>query len=813
MSTITKLAESNRKMDRTRSTLIACSIIMTTLLLTVIVSVGYGIIEMNKSNAADWYGSYYGYMRNVTAEQMDEMSRQSAFTDIGRASFFGMVDMEQDASLVWMDEQTAEMTNAARELTEGHYPKAVNEIAAPPSFFRACGLKNPKIGDKVSVRWRAGLTETFVEDTFLICGFLSDPQNQYSQLNANVSRQFFERKIPEAQRYYTAYFRLDGELKVNTGNVEETMKSLAEECGITPDCVRPNSYFLNWYLDPGIDTIAVCAAIGVIVVLFSVIVIYNIFQVGILQRVHEYGKLKAIGATKKQMKQVLFFEGMSIAAFSVPIGLAAGLICAKLIMRLFVSLMGENVIVSEQSPSIFNLPLLLLAAAVSFATVWAALRKPMRLVASISPVEAMRYLEDDKKKNGIRKGKEELNVWRLTAANLAGHKRRTVSTVVSMGLSCVLFLVIASCVHSMDIAYEVRKFIEYGQFKITLDYSTSDTAYPENNLDHILSDNPLNGALREEILAIPGVTEVREEKRLYTRRLDADGNKGEALYSVRVLSREEFERQKGYYEEMNLGTLDYDTASKEHQLLYGYSYGLELQNEFAIGEELKLSLGDGVENREFQTTLAGSFGTIGATFGITEDTYRSFGFSGEPVGVYWIDCDAADADAVEAALSEILSVTKHVQSESYRVTKAGYVGAVRLMKTGGYLFSMLIAVISFFNMANTMITSMVTRKREFGILQAIGLTNRQLNMSLQLEGIVLVLGTVFVAIGAGLPLGYAMFRYAKGEGIMGLNVYHFPVTEVLAMLMLLALMQGSLSFVLTKNVKKESLVERIRYQE
>lgn len=97
-------------------------------------------------------------------------------------------------------------------------------------------------------------------------------------------------------------------------------------------------------------------------------------------------------------------------------------------------------------------------------------------------------------------------------------------------------------------------------------------------------------------------------------------------------------------------------------------------------------------------------------------------------------------------------------------------------------------------------------------MQAVGMTNSQLDRSLQLEGIFLSAGTAAVSLGVGIPLGYALFRYGKAELYIGVGFYHFPFREVVFLILFIAVMQTILSFILSRNVKKESLVERIRYQ-
>ena len=108
--------------------------------------------------------------------------------------------------------------------------------------------------------------------------------------------------------------------------------------------------------------------------------------------------------------------------------------------------------------------------------------------------------------------------------------------------------------------------------------------------------------------------------------------------------------------------------------------------------------------------------------------------------------------------------------------------------------------------------TVTTKKQEYGVLQAVGMTNKQLNLCLQLQGLIFTVGTICVALIVGLPLGYALFSYAKHNGIFGMNVYHVPITPILATILLVGLLQIVLSLVLSSNLKKETLVERIRYQ-
>ena len=116
-------------------------------------------------------------------------------------------------------------------------------------------------------------------------------------------------------------------------------------------------------------------------------------------------------------------------------------------------------------------------------------------------------------------------------------------------------------------------------------------------------------------------------------------------------------------------------------------------------------------------------------------------------------------------------------------------------------------------MANTMIISIITRKQELGVMQALGMTNRQMNRMLRNEGVIFTLGSILVSLIVGMPAGYAFFRYGREHGFFGLDVYHIPFAEIIAMVLILSVLQISLSYILSRNVKRESFVERIRYQE
>lgn len=807
MKTITKLALSNNKKNKTRSVLVMVAVFLTMTLLSAIATFGYSTIKYEKLNAEKFYGDYYGMYVGVAEDQIHSMEQRSEFAEVGRAASVGEVENKSRLALSWMGEKALEMTNLKEQLETGVFPEKENEIAGPEEFFEKLGYPEAKQGDKIKLRFRRKNQETYRDADFVVSGITKSPVELENQsYAAYVSEDFYKAVYKNGERAFNAYFKFSEEVQVNAETVEMTAKDLAEECGINPSQTVINTYYTFWALDPGMETILGCVVIALIVCLFSVLVIYNIFQVGIIQKIQEYGKIRALGTTRKQMRKLVFREGMTLALPAIIPGMIAGAGITVAFMHYWLeksqSVMGRE---AYTDFSMVSVPLLLLCAAVSLLAVWAALKKPMKLVAKISPVEAIRFQGDgSKRRKGFRKGKRQMSVGTMMTANLAINRKRTVVTILTMGLSCVLFVVISNFTGNISTKYDAKKQVPYGQFQIALDYDLSDTAYPENNLDSILQNNPFDDAFLQALEEIDGVTEVRLQNILYAR--DAEGN----LQSVGVLGKEEFEDEA--YQGSLKGTVDYDKAAKEDAFIYGWSYFIE-ESGYDIGDQIQMELGDKDRTVSMEGEMQGAFGSSNMDWMITEDTYRKLGFTEDNPGMIWVDCKEADCAKVEAEIQNLLEEKEHYELSSYLGALETAESTLGMFEMLAYALLFLVGLIAFMNMANTMIISIITRKRELGVLQALGMTNRQLNGMLRNEGLLFTLGSVMIALAAGMPLGYALFRYGREHGYFGLDVYHVPLAEIMCMILILAVLQMGLSFILSRNVKKESIVERIRYQE
>lgn len=803
MNTIRHLAWSNNKKNKSRSILIIISIFLSTALLSVISTFAYGLIKMQRENAAYNYGSYYGTCR-ATEQQLQEIKRHGEFAELGLMAGAGIINhKEADVSFTMADKNARNMANISQQLQEGAYPEKAEEIAAQQEFFESLGYQGAAVGDTVELEYRRDLHQTFEKREFRISGILRSNKTNIGKKAYAVyaSQAFFEDQFEPQERSWSVLFELSDNVEITYDDAEEVIYEILKTCGIDKKHIIVNTRYLFWLLDPGYETICVSAAIAAIVIVLSVIVIYNIFQVGIVQNIKEYGKVRALGATKKQMCRLIRLEGLFLAAYGIPAGTVAGYAIAWAGFRWIMRREEEISSIEFVSVNLFSFPVLLGAAVLALLTVLLALHRPMKIVSAISPIEAVRYQESTgSKKAGIRKGKPFVTVASLAAANISADRRRAVSTILTMGLSCVLFVILANYIGNIDAEYDARRQVEHGQFLVSLDYSINDKAYPENNLDAILKNNPLNEQFLETVRAMEGVTDVQFRNILL---VDVNGSRD----TICVLDEKDF--QTNMDRSSGIGAFDFHDKDS---IYYGWSYFLE-ENGYALGQQVDMEIFNGAEKCTLSSKIKGSFGSMNTEWTMSQEMYETLGLSHASAGWVWIDCDEKDVPLVRKELTELLGSMEHVEMDTFEDIKRASEMTTLVVRLSCYMFLGIIGLIGFMNLANTMIINIITKKQEYGILQAVGMTNRQLNISLQMQGLVFTAGTIFVALAVGLPAGYALFLYCKANEYFGVNVYHVPVLEIVCMTAAVALLQLTLSCLLSRNLKKESLVERIRYQE
>lgn len=820
MKMTTRVAYCNMRHYKSKNILIGIAIILTTLLLFVIPSIGKDMVEVNFAVINKIYPTWHALYRNVDESTVMKLAAHHDVKTYGLRSDAGYMNLEDaTVSMMYMDRTGMELYKV--KLKEGQLPQKENDIVVSKGILEALG-QNGKIGDTITVPYQIlkddGLDYTKEKD-FRICGFLADnesskEQKQYTSL---VSEAFLKAEIPVEQVKYRFLLQVNGQKGNTTADYTETIQNIARQFGISEDDMNINKEYLAAnYVDPA--TIPVIVGIMLIVVLAGIITIYSVYYVSMNQRVREFGKLKAIGSTKRQLRQIVLREGMGVALFAIPIGLLIGTVAVKVVLLQFVEhAKDSNVLITEAykvvakgEVQLYYWWIYLLAIAVTLCTVYLSLMKPMRMAAKVSEIEAMRYQGGSKRQKSSRKGYQFLNIGRLTKRNLAENKKKSTITIVSMAVTGIFVMMVAtvlSCANPMESA----KSSIVGQYEISPIVESGNKEHPEYEWAEVQKNNPLNEGLKQQIEELDGVERVD----VFTA-LKVSGGPFEEKIGTEFINGvpEEYaeELKKGItegnvtYEELKSG----DKVILDRALLHWYP-------DIKVGDKLKLNIhdGDNTFQKEIEVAAIGEYGTgltnynclIMAKEGAEKLTINNSS------SYFQVIADKDYDEALEASLQAIVDGSGRLQMRTWKNEYDTWENAMQMTRGACYAFIIILAAISIMNLINTMINSVHVRKKELGMMQAIGMSDRQLMKMLQLEGIFYTVGTLIISIGVGSLAGYPLFLYAKRTGMFDISTYHYPVTAAIIIILTLFVIQMLLAIFIAKSVRKDSLIERIRFSE
>lgn len=820
MKMTTRVAYCNMRHYKSKNILIGIAIILTTLLLFVIPSIGKDMVEVNFAVINKIYPTWHALYRNVDESTVMKLAAHHDVKTYGLRSDVGYMNLEDaTVSMMYMDRTGMELYKV--KLKEGQLPQKENDIVVSKGILEALG-QNGKIGDTITVPYQIlkddGLDYT-KEKEFRICGFLADnesskEQKQYTSL---VSEAFLKAEIPVEQVKYRFLLQVNGQKGNTTADYTETIQNIARQFGISEDDMNINKEYLAAnYVDPA--TIPVIVGIMLIVVLAGIITIYSVYYVSMNQRVREFGKLKAIGATKRQLRQIVLREGMGVALFAIPIGLLIGTVAVKVVLLQFVEhAKDSNVLITEAykvvakgEVQLYYWWIYLLAIAVTLCTVYLSLMKPMRMAAKVSEIEAMRYQGGSKRQKSSRKGYQFLNIGRLTKRNLAENKKKSTITIVSMAVTGIFVMMVAtvlSCANPMESA----KSTIVGQYEISPIVESGNKEHPEYEWAEVQKNNPLNEGLKQQIEELDGVERVD----VFTALKVSGGPFEEEIGSEFINGvPEEYaeELKKGItegnvtYEELKSG----DKVILDRALLHWYP-------DIKVGDKLKLNIhdGDNTFQKEIEVAAIGDYGSgltnynclIMAKEGAEKLTINNSS------SYFQVIADKDYDEALEASLQAIVDGSGRLQMRTWKNEYDTWENALQMTRGACYAFIIILAAISIMNLINTMINSVHVRKKELGMMQAIGMSDRQLMKMLQLEGIFYTVGTLIISIGVGSLAGYPLFLYAKRTGMFDISTYHYPVTAAIIIILTLFVIQMLLAIFIAKSVRKDSLIERIRFSE
>lgn len=322
--------------------------------------------------------------------------------------------------------------------------------------------------------------------------------------------------------------------------------------------------------------------------------------------------------------------------------------------------------------------------------------------------------------------------------------------------------------------------------------------------------------LQEQILQIDGVKEIDVDTAVSAGVEGPTEDDGRPLQSaVTGISSKAMEKLKAYVTE---GTLEDPSLADGSGIILGKRFRdrHEEMKDWKPGTKIRLELADGEKtcSREFKIAAVadGPISLGGTWLSMSADALQSLCETDLTDRFEITTVEGMEEQAAEA-VRQLTEELEFVEIKTYMEVYEQEEKAVFLIVCGYYGILFIFGLIGILNLVNTMINSVYVRRRELGMLQAIGMSGRQTVQMLQMEGLFYTLGTLVLSLGLGSLLGYAAFLRAKKAGFMSVMTYRYPGVPAVVLALTVLAVQLLVTYLVDRSFKKQSLIDRIRFAE
>lgn len=701
------------------------------------------------------------------------------------------------------------------ELTEGEMPESADEAVLADAYCRLAGVE-AKPGEQVSVTWLDGTTETYT-----ISGIYHAEEHQL-YYNVILSETYAREGSQLKDIPWQAVVCLADAEKMTQDEFENVADTFGEKFGVARRNVNLNGTFQRSL--PGgeqqMQEMLTIAGVGIGILLVSVLVIYSVFYLSVVGRIRQFGQLRTIGMTRKQIRKMVRTEGMLLSVRGIPIGLVIGGAVSYFIRPdgwSWINVLAISAVVT----------------AADLVTVLLSIRRPAKIAASISPVEAVKYTGYEpgglkKNKAGSRgegaKGRRNeqsrrKKVRRITPSGLAfmstsRNKEKTALTMASLGIGGVLYMLAAFWVSSTDQeSYARTGEYSYGEFLITYSYNVVQTT--EHGQTQLQAEHPMDENLINAIGEIDGVEQISTAEML-SATWESNGDNGTVNVSPFHREREESLREMNHEGEISYEDLEQNGGiiCTDGDGVWRDVYGWDIQ----VGDEVTLTWYDGYEMQERTFEVKGVIDGHDYT-GKLRDNSTSFILPDTVISdmVGGIDLTNTVVIKVDREKERQVENELNLMMEDYPYLSLGTLREEMLQVESMFnlLFSVLVGLSVFIigfaliNLINTLITNILTRDHEFAMLQSVGMTRKQLSGMLRMEALILAGGNLLITLVIGTSAGYVMIKILRYFGAAYMH-FVFPGWFFAGYAVFIVLVPVLITEYMVRRFSRQTLVERLR---
>ena len=778
-----KLAKKSLQSEKRRNLMVVIAVALAAFLICFTGIVSTSLTQMQRNQVVDTYEAVW---LGVEENDIETLKGLPEFERVGGYYMLGEELSEQGyhASYVYCDAQMMEITKAQMELLEGRVPEKANEVVVSEYFLSTYG-NNAKIGDTVTLD-----TESFHGD-YVVTGIMDSVNEKEANTCAII---LSKAALTEWKGFdpagYRAYVHFKNSDQLGEELITSYCREIAEEYQL-PNPSMNNKYFA--YASKSFDFLPIFGVI-VIVLIGGYIVIQSIFRISINDKIRSYGQLRTIGATPKQIKRIVKREGRKLGSIGILIGTVLGVCGGFLLFPKGFNAVSYVVMVSLTLIS-------------SWIMVSISIRKPVKIAAGISPIEAVRFTPVQKDIRS-RKKNIKLNPVSMGIANFKRDRKKTISIVASLSIGGILLMVVSSIVLVRSPEQIARLYFPDSDYKIYLQ---------DLSEEMLVKGNPLNEELKQEVLSVDGVTDIIVARQSLHTSIKTDANQNSGICDT--LTDQNYAMVEAALTE---GTMPTDSHSIViHDQIVAYF------EDMGVGSTVEFSSIDGKQS--IPVTISGVFSTSkmpvifghgrahtdGSVFFAPKDLFYELYPEITTFDYSWsIVSNPKKAETVKAELKNIVAEHSNLALDEIDTAIAAEKSQNSAAFGSMQVLSWLVFLFGVINLINTTLSNQMSRKQENSVLRSIGLTQKQLCKMNICEGLCYAFFATLAILIVGFPISIVASREIS-IATFGGNVvpYKFPVLEMGLFILVLFGMELILSVWTIRRQKKQSLIEQMRAME
>lgn len=836
MNILNKFTIKSLKLNKKRTIVTIIGIMLSTALICGVA----GLVSSFQNSLIDWArtndGNYHVTFKNVSSDKAQYVTENQKVKDYFLSSSLGWANLEGSKAtnkpylhVLAYDKKALE--NYGVVLTDGRLPQNPNEIIITESVLTGARV-SLKIGDTITLNigTRRSNDDYYLNDdnlyteddesivdtkekTYTIVGFMEtlDVENLYSP---GYSALTYMDETPSVIDISVLY--------KSPKEYEKTTKDICKTLNLNFDGdVYVNSDFLRFQgvmSDSMLNVLYTIAGVVIfIIVISSVFVIRNSFSISVAEKNRQYGMLSSVGATSKQIRRNVIFEGMVIALIAIPLGILFGIVAIMILLKVVNYLLTDMLSGLGFTYSI-NLLAVLISVAISIITIYLSCLIPARKAAKISPIESIRGNNDikinSKKLRTSKLTKKLFGIGGVIASkNLKRSKKKYRTTVISLVISIFIFISLSSF---LSLGTKTSEFY-YTDFKFNMYVECLDNS---------------NTQIYEKISKLENID---DSAYCYESSLDIDNNKYASEFGKKILEDDSSpngiafmvynnEYFKRYIKELGLNENDYKTTVVllDYATLYNEDGSKTVDRIYSLksGDKVNVKSGDKEKTLTIskftdvkpmgQEAVYYDHGIIVVSEDYIKEVFKEDVNNSDYYHLSDLFIKSSKPQELENTLNDLIKQG----GDYYGLTVFNYETYMKqeqrmllVVKIFLYGFITVITLIGVTNIFNTITTNMILRSKEFAMLKSVGMSSKEFNKMIRLESIMYGTKSLLIGIPLGILGSYGMYK-AFAQGIdLG---YTLPLPAIIISIVFVFIIVGiTMKYSLNK-INKQNIIETIR---